>query len=100
MIATTVKVVRVTGDANASLVGVKHIHAIVGITSTLTSAASVKLHDALTVTGNPVMEAHASTADATNYEQTFGLVLPYPLKVTTGLSIDVTNVSAAYVYWS
>ena len=100
MIATTVKVARVTADGNAVLTGVKHIHGIVGITNTLTSAASVKIHDALTVTGNPILEAHANTADATNYEGMFGVMLPYPLRTKTGVSIDVTNVSAAYVYWS
>ena len=99
-LAAVIKVKQITQDGSADLSGIKYIHGIVANTDTLTSASSVLLYDALTATGTPVIEVYANTADATNYEQTYGIILPYPLKLFTGLSSDVTNISSCYIYYS
>jgi len=93
--------IKLTGDDNdvASLQGITLLHAVIAITTTLTSAASVKIYDASTATGDEVVEIHANTADATNFEKTFGVVFAYPVKLFTDVSVDVTN-CICYLYVS
>lgn len=100
MLASIIKVKRITADANATLPAGTLVHGVICNASTLTSAASALVYDAATVTGNPVFEFHANTADATNYEKTFGGLFPYPVKFYTGVSVDVTNLAACYIFYS
>jgi hypothetical protein len=101
MLASIVKVKRLDGDAAATLPAGTLIHGILVVSGTLTATASLAIHDAATVTGNPVIEIGTNTADATNYEKYAGIFLPYPLKCYTGVSANITGTSAvAYIYYS
>jgi len=53
---------------------------------------------AAVATGNHMIYAEANTADATNYEGVFGVMLPYPIKAYTSVSVDVTN-CVCYIYY-
>ena len=100
MLATLVKVLRATQDTNAALPGGTYILGCSIKNGTLTATASIKLHDAATVTGNPVLEVGANLADSTTFDEYNSLILPYPVKFETGVSIDMTGTnSIGYVYY-
>lgn len=76
------------------------IHGVIAQTTTLTAAADVTVHDALTVSASvPILVVAANTPDGTNFEETFGVMFPYPVKCTTGVSVDVTN-CVCWLYYS
>jgi len=98
MVPTTIKVADVTADGNAVLSGIRFIHGVIGKTTTLTSAAGVLLYDAATTAGTPTVDISANTADSTNFEKTFSIMFPFPLKHLNGLSVDVTNCTCKVYY--
>jgi len=99
MSTVTLKTYRGTADVNAALNGVQHIWGIIARNSG-TSTAAVAIYDALTVTGNPVINIAANTGDGTNYEEMFGIMFPRAVRVSTGVTVDVTNVDEFFIYYS
>lgn len=101
MLASIVKVQRLTADANATLPAGTLVHGILVRSGTLTATASLALHDATTVTGNPVIEVGTNSANGTNFEEYSGVFLPYPLKFYNAVSANISGTSAvAYIYYS
>jgi len=101
MLASIVKVKRLDADANATLPIGTLVHGILVVSGTLTATASLALHDAATVTGDPKIEIGTNTADATNYEKYAGIFLPYPLKFYVSVSANISGTGAvAYIYYS
>lgn len=100
MLASIIKVKKLSADGDATLPANTLIHGVLGQTQTLTQAADITVHDAATVAASaPILVVAANTADAVNFEETFGVMFPYPVKCRTGVSVDVTNCHA-YIYYS
>jgi len=95
----TMKVKNLTADTNATLTGVIHLHGAICRNSG-TGASTVDFHDALTVTGTPVLSLAANSSDGVIYEEIYGVMFPYPLKLHTGLSVNVTTADSVDIYYS
>lgn len=95
---------RVTGDSNAALPAQAKVHAMQLINGTTTATASMKLHDAATVTGNPVAEIHSeevTDGGASLFATSTFYAFPNPLAFKTGVSIDMTGTNAVgYVFYT
>lgn len=92
---------RITSDTNAALPAQAHVHGMTIINGTTSAAASLKAHDAATVTGNPVLEINSETVTATLWRTQTDIMLPVPLSFLLGVSLDIAGTSAVgYVYYS
>ena len=95
------KSLRVTADTNAALPAQTKVHKIVLINGTLSATASVKLHDAATVTGNPVAEVRSNDDGGATWDEFTQSDFPEPLRFETAVSIDVTGTGVvAYIYYT
>jgi len=103
MLASIIHYKKITADDDdvAGLVPGTLIHGVIGNTTSASSAASIVIHDAATVSGsNPILVVAADQGPtAGNYQATFGVMFPYPVKCYTNVSVDVTNCDA-FVYYS
>ena len=92
---------RFTADTNAALPTQTKIHKISLLNGTLTATASIKVHDAATVTGDPVAEVHADLKDGTTYRQRVDMDFNPPLFMEIAASLDITGSSAVgYIYYT
>jgi len=98
------KVLRVTGDTDAALPKHTKVHKIQVINGTTSATASMKLHDAATVTGNPVAEVHSeevTDGGASLFATSTSEDFPRPLFFEVGVSIDMTGTNAVgYVFYT
>lgn len=102
MLASIINYKKITADDDdvSGTIPGSLVHGVIAQTTSLTSAADVTIHDAATVAAsNPILIVAANTADGTNYEETFGVMFPYPVKCRTKISVDVTN-CVAWIYYS
>jgi 3-dehydroquinate dehydratase len=92
---------RFTGDTNAALPARTKVHKIVLINGTTSAVASIKVHDAATVTGNPVAEIHSNLLTTDTYEKYSQSNFQSPLFFERGVSLDITGTSAVgYLYYT
>jgi hypothetical protein len=101
MVDASMRSIRLTADTNALLPANTLVHGILVKNGTLSATASLKLHDAITVTGNPVVEIGANNPFTALFDEYSVIWFPYPLKFYTGVSADIAGTSAvAYVFYS
>jgi hypothetical protein len=96
-----VKSYRNTADANAALPKWAKIHKIVLINGTLSAIASLAVHDAATVTGDPVAELKCNDDGGATWTDFAQTDFDPPLFLEVGGSFNVTGTSAVYyVYYT
>lgn len=95
---------RLTADANDTIPEQAKVHKIVLINGTLTATAAVALHDAVTVTGDPVAEVRANEVTdggAAAFAEYSEANFPRPLYFEFGVSANLTGTGAVvYIYYT
>ena len=101
MMYPVTKVYRGTGDANAALPAYAKVSKLVLINGTLSAIASLALHDAATVTGDPVAELKCNDDGGATWTDYAEANFFPPLELVTGGSFNVTGTGAVYyAYYS
>ncbi|MCI0564107.1 MAG: hypothetical protein MN733_36995 [Nitrososphaera sp.] len=100
----TIRVVRATQDEDASTLGLLGTVYLWGFTArnSGTATANVLLEDNLVAAGTNIKvdyDVNPTGFDAaTTFDEQFGLMFPAPVKFTTGVSANVTNVDVLMLY--
>ena len=106
MADNTVRVVRATADTDASTLGLLGTVYVWGVTArnSGTGASAVVLEDRATITGSAdgiVLDIAANPTGfdaATTFEEFYGVMLPAPIKCTTGVSLNLTTADVVLLY--